>query len=109
MSETWCSIIQEVVQTVVPTTGQSFVIADASKNIVYLINPAGLLLALTVAMPPNPYDGQIVTISSSAAITGFTLNSQAGGSLINALTSFLLGGFGRWKWNAASSKWWRIG
>ena len=61
------------VQYVTPTTGAT-VTVNATGKVALLINPAGTLLALTVALPGSPSDGDVVTISSSQIITGLTIS-----------------------------------
>lgn len=92
-------------QIVAPTTGQTVTIGNA-RCLVFAINPAGALLALTVNMPSNPQDGDEVSITSTQAITGVTMG---GGTIVGNLTSLTLGGFGAFSYNASLSSWLRIG
>lgn len=95
-------------QIAVPTTGQTVNIVNADRNIVLLINPAGTLLALTVAMPTSPKDGQKVSITSSQVLTGLTMTS--GGTILGALTTIAaVNGFATWCYDLASTSWFRIG
>lgn len=89
-----------------PTTGQTISPAQAHRQYV-LLNPAGALLALTIALPASPNDGDIVVIGSSKAIT--TLTMTVGGSIIGTLSTMALGGFGAWIYDLASTTWYRIG
>lgn len=93
------------VQYATPTTGQT-VTAAATDNYI-LINPAGTLVALTVVLPPTPYDKQEVTIATSQIITGFTLTSAK--SVLSALTTMALGGFATYKYNSTADFWFRVG
>lgn len=103
------STLEPIMITVysVPTTGTTVTLSQQRRQVV-LLNPAGSLLALTVALPATPNDGDMVTIGSSASITSLTINGGSN-TVISAITSLLLGGFCKYIWNATSSKWFRIG
>lgn len=68
-----------------PTSGASIVIQN---NVSLLqINPSGALASLTITMPPNPLDGQVVAIASTQTITTLTLNANTGQRLLGAPTT----------------------
>lgn len=92
-------------QYVTPTTG-STVNANNHGNLTLLIDPAGTLLALTVALNGSPTDGDEITIGSSQIVTGLTIS---GGTVISTLTSLAVGSFAKFKYNATATKWFRIG
>lgn len=88
-------------QYAAPTTGQT--VAVGSNGCVHLtIDPAGSLLNLTLALPANPSDGDIVRFTSSQAITNL---SMTGGTIVSAVTSLLLGGKEAYIFNGTSGKW----
>ncbi len=91
-----------------PTAGQTVTISQTTGT--EIIAPAGLLLALTISLPTcSPtYNGQFVRFSTTQAITNLTLNAS-GGSVVNPLTSLLLGGFGIYTCYGATSTWYRVG
>jgi Ca2+-binding RTX toxin-like protein len=91
-------------QYATPTTGQT-VAANAGVTAL-ILNPAGTLATLTVTVPPTPVDGQTFAITTSQIITALTMN---GGTIILALSTLALGGFGEWVYAAANSTWNRIG
>lgn len=90
-------------QYVTPTTGSS-ISATGGRIARLLINPAGTLLALTVVLPSSPTDGDEQSIASSQILTGLTIT----GTITGTLTTLAAGAFATFKWNAASSKWFRI-
>lgn len=96
-------------QIFIPTTGTTVTIANAdSGRIKCIVNPAGTLLALTIAMPPTPKDGQEVSIACSQILTGLTMTS--GGTILGALTTIAaVNGFASWVYDLASTTWFRIG
>lgn len=94
------------VQDVVPNTGDTITVAPNKGNHSVLIKPTGSLLALTITFPSNPLDGDCFTISSTQAVTTLTLN---GGTIIAALSSFVIGSFATYTYSGAASKWLRIG
>lgn len=57
-----------------PLTGATIVVPAGQSALV--LNPADTIAALTVTLPPNPYDGQIFRIGSSATVTALTLNTS---------------------------------
>lgn len=93
------------VQYATPTTGQT-ITASVSGNVSLLINPAGTLVALTLALNPSPSDGDIINIASSQVVTGFTMS---GGTVIGALTSLAVASFACYQFSATASQWFRIG
>lgn len=90
------------VQYVVPTTGQT-ITSDGSGTL--LIDPAGLLLALTIVLPASPIDKQKFTMGSSQSITTLTIT----GTIVGTLATMALGGFATFMYNATSAKWFRVG
>lgn len=92
------------IQYATPTTGQTVTITGGVG--VLLINPAGTLVALTVALPSSPADGQSIEIGSSQAITTLTVSN---GTIIGTLTTLALGGYAKFRWSATASLWFRVG
>lgn len=93
------------IQRSVPTVGQT--VSLTRESIVYaLIEPAGTLATLTINMPSSPQDGDEVLIASSQILTALTM---ANGTLVGTLTTLALGGFARFVYNTASTKWFRVG
>lgn len=95
--------VNEKVQAVTPTTGQTIVVAAGTTAL--LINPAGTLAALTVTLPASPVDGQTITIATSQIITALTVN----GTKVGALTTLALGGYAYYVYGADGAKWFRCG
>lgn len=93
------------IQYATPTTGQT-VTATASGNVTLLINPAGTLLALTVALNGSPSDGDRLNIASSQAVTTLTMS---GGTVIGPLTTAAIGTFATYMYSGSSSNWFRVG
>ncbi len=92
-------------QYVTPTTG-STVNVNTNGNVCLFINPAGSLLALTVALPGSPQDMDVLEIHSSQVITGLTMS---GGTIIGALTSMVIGTFASYRYYSDTSSWARVG
>lgn len=70
---------------VTPTTGQT---VNLVRNQYNIINPAGALLALTVALPPSPNNNTVVYIKFTQNITTLT---YSGGTVSDAITAPTLG------------------
>lgn len=97
----------EPIMTVVystPATGATITLTQARHQIA-LLNPAGTLATLTVALPVSPNDGDIVNIGSSQIITALTIT----GTIIGTLTTLTVAGFAKFIFNATAAKWFRIG
>lgn len=93
------------VQYVAPTTGAT-VNVTSHGHVRLIIDPADSILALTVAFPGSPQNGDIIEASFSQTITTLTMN---GGTLLSALTTTLAGSKGTWIYSSTSSKWHLIG
>jgi hypothetical protein len=90
-----------VPQYATPLTGTT-VTSNGSQQLV--INPAGTLLALTVAFPATPVDGQRFDISCTQIITGLTLTSAA--TILGTLTTFAAANaFAGWVYSATAASW----
>lgn len=92
-------------QYVTPTTG-STVNVNANGNVNLFINPAGTLLALTVALPGSPQDQDKVRLFSSQAITGLTMSN---GTIIGPLTTMAIGTFAEYTYFSDTVSWARTG
>ena len=95
----------QTIQYTTPTTG-STITATAARDLKILINPAGALLALTLALNGSPQNGDIVTIGASQAVTTF---SMTGGTVVGPLTSLAIGTFAQYMYSSDASEWFRIG
>jgi hypothetical protein len=95
-----------VTQYSAPVSGQTVVVAaNNAPFIAVVLEPAGLLAALTITFPVAAYDGQIVALSSTQVVTALTLN---GGALLGALTAFAANTPAHYVWVASQNKWYRI-
>jgi len=95
-------------QIATPTTGQTVTIANQDDDIRLVVNPAGSLLALTIAMPSAPKDGQMVVICCSQIIT--TLTMTTAGTILGALTTLAsVNLYGSWVYDLGTTTWYRAG
>lgn len=88
-----------------PATGATIAVNN-NGNVMLFINPAGTLLALTITLPSGPTDGDKLTLGSSQAVTGLTMN---GGTIIGALTTMSIATFASYTYNSDSTSWFRVG
>jgi hypothetical protein len=93
------------IQYVTPSTGGT-VTVNTNGWVQLLINPSGSLLALTIALPGSPSDGDIVQLCSSQAVTTLTMS---GGTVIGPLTTLAIGTFATYIYSSTASVWFRIG
>lgn len=87
---------------VVPVNLFSYFMADAVGILV--LNPAGLLAAGTVNLPPNPTDGWVVEISSTRTITVLTVAASQPITGGGALTIGAVAGLS-WRYVASINTW----
>lgn len=87
-----------------PATGATVTFAAGKE--VMTINPAGAILALTIAFPATPADGETRSFNSTQAVTTLTLS---GGTFVGGLTSIALAGFATYVYSSGDSKWHRQG
>lgn len=92
-----------ITQYATPTTG-STVNANAGVEAL-MLNPAGTLATLTVALPVSPVDGQSFSISTTQIITALTIT----GTIVGTLTTLSLGGYAWFLYSATAAKWMRAG
>lgn len=94
----------KVESRVIPADLSTVTIASTTQLV--LVDPAGALTSLTITFPSaNLRNGQEINLAFSQTVTTVTMN---GGTFIGALTTAVAGTFGTWRWNVATSKWWRI-
>lgn len=85
-----------------PTTGGTVTLG--AKVYHQIIDPTGALLTLTVQMTPSPFDGQMVDIRFSQAITTLTVSGN-GNSVAGNPTSAALGSQFTGIYRAANTTW----
>ena len=83
------------------------VTATNTQQDLILIHDAGLTVALTVALPANPADGQLFVICSANGITSLSLTAVVG-SILSTLTGMAAGGNGTWLYSKQNNKWYRV-
>ena len=77
-----------------PVSGFNATIPSTANNEnIYAMTPAGTLASGTLTMPAGAVLGQLVSISTSRAITALTLNANTGQTIQNAPTTLAAGGF----------------
>jgi len=93
------------IQRTTATSGT--VTAQDTQQNVQIIHDAGVTVSLTIAFPSNPFNGQMIFISSAGGITTLSLTTVVG-TISNALTTLGVGGNGRYIYISSESKWFRI-
>ena len=95
------------VQYATPASLDTVTITPGLPDVTVVINPASTIAALTVTLPSTlMIPSQRVTLACSQIVTALTMN---GGTIVGALASLAVGGFGTWVWSANSSQWFRAG
>lgn len=89
-------------QYATPTTGATITISSTTS--VLTINPSGSLLALTLAFPGSPSNGQIVFINTTQAVGTVT---YSGGTFVGGLASFSANGTAAFVYSSGDSSWHR--
>ena len=93
------------IQYTTPLTGGTINV-NAGGYVKLLINPAGSLLALTIALPAAPSNGDVLELASSQAITTLTMS---GGTIVGPLTAMAIGTFASYVFSTDADEWFRIG
>lgn len=97
----------------VPLTGFSITIGNQVGTLI--LDPAGTLATGTVIMPASPVDGQEVSIIMTQIVSSFTLSGNTGQTVVGSTGSTAIpttlgpNYLSRWKFIAATSKWYRAG
>lgn len=88
--------------TTAPTTGGTVAAATTQWNV---INPAGTLATLTITLPDNPVDGELVEYSFRQIITSLTVAAGAGGASVDGITTAAANSWARWGYVASLTRW----
>ena len=75
----------------------------------HILEPAATLTSGTLTMPSKPSDRQVISFSSTQAITALTLLPNAGQTMPNPITTLSAGGFAYYMYRAANTRWYRVG
>jgi hypothetical protein len=106
---TWLTVplaaISPQIIHVAPLTGATVPVPQRSFQTGVLIDPLGTLAALTIQFPSAPQDGDLLSISTSQAITVLTLT---GGTIVSAPTTMAAGGHVMYAYSAGGAKWFQI-
>ncbi len=92
-------------QYVAPTAGSTVTISNDVRSVI--INPAGTLNTLTIAFPSAPADGQIISISSTQAVTTLTVSGATFGNASSLGSSLSAGDSFRLIYNDSVGKWFK--
>ena len=92
-----------------PISGFVYQIGAQTKNVFLVLTPAGTLASGTVELPPiaNAFDGQVVLIVSTTAITSLTIDGN-GASVVGALSSMPAGGFIAVRFDNFTDTWYTV-
>jgi hypothetical protein len=95
--------IDKTYQIYTPLTGATVTMGAGQSRAI--INPAGLIAALTVTLPPSPVDGQVAGFSFTQAVTVLTVNAPGGASVVASPTSAAIDTNLRFLYQASSTNW----
>jgi len=93
-------------QFAAPATGETVVVETGDSWL--LLTPSGTLATLTVTLPTDRTDGQIVRVTSSQILTALTVGG-AGTTVNGAPTAMTANGFFTMAYSATLNVWQRIG
>lgn len=91
-----------------PLTGFTITMAAGQTNL--NLTPAGTLATGTVALPPNPVNGQKVVLFSSQTITALTLNAGAtptGTTIVGGVTTLAANAPVAYVYQLSNNTWYR--
>jgi ABC-type glycerol-3-phosphate transport system substrate-binding protein len=89
-----------------PASGFTITVPNGSSWLI--LDPSGTLGSGTVVMPVGPIDGQNVIISTSHAITGFTVSPNGPQTLNGAPTTIVANTSMWWRYRLANTTWYRL-
>ena len=95
--------VDKTYQIYTPLTGTTITMAAGQSRAI--VNPAGLIAALTITLPPSPVDGQVTGFSFTQAVTVLTVNAPAGATVVAPLTSAAIDTTQRFLYQASSTSW----
>lgn len=84
-------------------TSGTVAMANTVKNLIF-IHGGSLAASITFEFPPNPVDGQTVTVSSGNGITLLSLTVSTG-SILNSITTLVSGGSSSYTYISATGNW----
>ena len=91
-----------------PAAADTIALSDDAE-VVYLKH-GSTIASLTISLPANPRDGQIVRLNSLSIVTALTMNATpGGGTIVGALTALTAAGFGTWIYEKSAKIWRRVG
>lgn len=96
------STIYQNVQNFIPTEGSTITAGDSDVGNIIILNPATVLNAVTVILPPNPHLGQQVTIASSNSIAVVTCT---GGSTTLSPFALQVNGYASFVYDGVNTCW----
>lgn len=105
-------IIDIASNIVIPSSGDSLVIPDKCWH--YIVAPAALIATLTLTLPANPVDGQIVTVcADNFGVTTLTVLANVGQILVGTTSGLTPGSPGYtfiWvaRYTSPSARWYRV-
>jgi len=88
-----------------PTSGAT--LTATAYLAAYVVDPAGMLAALTVVVPPTANDGQFFELSTTQTITALTVDPASGQSVIGGSLTLGTNTGAGWRYRAANNTWYR--
>lgn len=98
------AFVCKTVQRATPVAAATVAIANTTAGLI--LEPAGTLATLTITLPTAPRDGQLLFISTIAAITSLTVSGGTFGAN-QAPTALAAGESIRFVFQATGSKWFK--
>lgn len=91
-----------------PLTG--FAITVPNGTTIEQLTPAGTLATGAITFPSAPYNGQALTIYSSATVTAFTTTAPSGQTITGGYSaaSFAAGTSATWVYQLSNTTWYRV-
>lgn len=99
--------ILPVLQYSVPTTGTTVSVLPATD--ILILEPAGILATLTIALPVVPTDRKKVTICGSGNLIMALSITSSGATVGGSITALSANTFATYVYRATSTKWYRCG
>ena len=95
------------VQRVTSASGTTINLIPANSDVLVMVDLAATIPALTIALPNNPSDQQLLGMTTRSNITNMNLLITGGGSIVAPVTTLPAGDVAWYIYNQAGNRWFK--
>lgn len=100
-------VISDIMQYTTPANAATIVMTKDAGALI--INNSALLITLGIVLPPEPEDGQRVSIMSASGITLMTISAPGSATVKGTVASLAVNSYARFIYSAQANAWFRAG